>query len=112
MVFRAKRDKFFFWIIGIAGLAIVSVAFIPFLFDQTITAIDIVILSLVPIIFIGLLVWVSLSIKYVLYDGYLYVRGGPFRSRIPYDEITKVAPTQDILTGYRILSAKNGIEIF
>jgi hypothetical protein len=40
------------------------------------------------------------------------VKGGPFKSRIPYEEITKVSPTREIFTGYRILSSRDAIEIF
>ncbi|MFD4706017.1 PH domain-containing protein [Gottfriedia sp. NPDC058432] len=33
------------------------------------------------------------------------------RSRIAYREITKISPTTEIFTGYRLLLSKNALEI-
>lgn len=57
------------------------------------------------------ILWISLDIHYVLYDDYLYVKGGPFRSNIKYKDMTKVNKTSNILVGYRILSSKDALEI-
>src|SRR5699024_8358275 len=64
------------------------------------------------IVSVGIIVWTAFFIKYVFYEDFLLVKGGPFRSKIPYQTITKVSPTDDIFTGYRILSSKQGLEIF
>nr|WP_240407260.1 PH domain-containing protein [Gracilibacillus halophilus] len=58
------------------------------------------------------ILWCAFAVKYVFYQDYLLVKGGPFSSRIPYVNITKVSFTKDIFTGYRILSSRDGIEIF
>ena len=42
---------------------------------------------------------------------HLFVKGGPFKSRIQYQTITKVTHGTNMFVGYRILSARNGIEI-
>lgn len=98
--------------ISVTALVIVGIAWIPFALGDTDTFFEAAVVLFVPITLVVVLIWTSFFIKYVLYDEYLYVKGGPFRSKISYDEITKIAPTQDIFTGYRILSAKSGIEVF
>ena len=60
----------------------------------------------------AIILWSSFSIKYVFHQDYLFVKGGPFRSRIPYENITKVSPTSSIFVGYRLLSSRDAIEIF
>ncbi|MDI2587375.1 PH domain-containing protein [Psychrobacillus sp. NEAU-3TGS] len=59
----------------------------------------------------GFIVWISIDIEYTFTENYLFVRGGPFRSKIPYEDITKVNPTANILVGYRVLSSKDALEI-
>lgn len=56
--------------------------------------------------------WITFGIKYVFTDEYLLVKGGPFHSKIRYENITKVAKTNDIFTGFRLLTSKPAIEIF
>ncbi|WP_301722872.1 PH domain-containing protein [Planococcus shixiaomingii] len=72
----------------------------------------VIIPTLMFFIVTGVILWMTFSIQYVFYQDYLFVKGGPFRSRIPYEQITKVSPTTDIFTGYRILSSRDGVEIF
>src|SRR5699024_12539311 len=69
-------------------------------------------LTLISLIVISFILWTAFSVKYVFYQDYLFVKGGPFRSRIPYENITKVSLTTAIFTGYRILSSRDGIELF
>ena len=69
------------------------------------------ILSATLIISVGLLLWCCFSINYMIRPDYLLVSSGPFRSRIPYEDITQISYTNDILTGYRILSSKDALEI-
>ena len=61
---------------------------------------------------ISFILWTGFSVKYVFYQDYLLIKGGPFRSRIPYENITKVSPTTAIFTGHRISSSRDGLEIF
>ncbi|WP_062678781.1 PH domain-containing protein [Parageobacillus toebii] len=112
MVFRAKIDSFFTFIMSFSILVIIGVFLIPLFLDKTRTMFDTVIVFSLLIISVGFIVWSVLSIKYVFYDDYLLVKGGAFRSRISYKDITKVSPTNDIFTGYRLLSSASGIEIF
>ncbi len=63
------------------------------------------------VLFEGFLLWISLDIRYVFEKDYLFVKGGPFRSKIPYEDITKVNHTKEILSGYRILSSTDALEI-
>jgi Bacterial PH domain len=112
MVFRAKIDSFFIFIMSITILVLSGVLLILLFTDKTRTMLDTVIVFSLLIISVGFIIWSVFSIKYVFYDDYLLVKGGPFRSRILYQEITKVSPTKDIYTGYRLLSSKSGIEIF
>lgn len=72
----------------------------------------VLILTTIFLIVISFLLWTSFSVKYIFYQDYLYIKGGPFRSRIPYEHITKVLPTTAIFTGHRILSSRDAIEIF
>lgn len=58
------------------------------------------------------ILWIILSIEYRFCDHYLLVKGGPFKSRIVYDDISKVSPTTEVFSGYTVLSARNSIEIF
>ena len=64
------------------------------------------------IVFSGFMVWIWLDIEYKFYDDYLFVRGGLFRSRIPYSQITRIQETNNVLIGYRILSSKDALEIY
>jgi hypothetical protein len=57
-----------------------------------------------------------LNIRYEFFDEYLLVKARPFRSKIRYEDITKVEANNfsvgDKLVGYRIMSARDGVEIY
>nr|WP_126429682.1 PH domain-containing protein [Brevibacillus marinus] len=112
MVFRSKVDKFFVAVISISVLLILAVCLIPLFFDHGRTTTDTIIVLSLCMLSIGFVLWPAFSIQYVFYPDHLLVKGGPFRSKIPYETITKVSPTREIFTGYRLLSAKDGLEIF
>ncbi|MDY0407053.1 PH domain-containing protein [Virgibacillus sp. 179-BFC.A HS] len=111
MVFRSKIDKFFVITIAITLLIILAVCIIPLVLSKSTVAETIVVLSLCALS-IGLILWSAFFIRYEFFPNHLFVRGGLFRSRIPYEKITKVTPTSAIFTGYRIMSSRDGIEIF
>jgi len=112
MVFRSKVDAFFVKFIVIAILIIGLVTLFP-IFIEGGNELSVVIVSIsVFLIATALILWNSFSIKYVFHQDYLFVKGGPFRSRIPYESIIKVSPTSSIFIGYRILSSRDSIEIF
>jgi len=112
LVFRSKVDKFFIAIMSTSVLVILAVCLIPLFFDHGRTTTDTIIVLSLCMLSIGFVLWPAFSIQYVFYPDHLLVKGGPFRSKIPYETITKVSPTKEIITGYRLLSAKNGLEIF
>jgi hypothetical protein len=89
-----------------------AVILIPFLMDQYKTLIDGVIVFCLFLFAAGIILWAAFFIKYEFHDQYLYVRGGPFKSRILYKDIKKIHPTKEIFTGYRLLSASEGLEVF
>lgn len=84
----------------------------PPLIDKEASMATVIIMTAIFIILAGALLWMSFPIKYIFYDNYLLVKGGPFKSKIAYQSIRKISPTKDIFTGYRILSARNGFELF
>lgn len=113
MTFQSKVDRFFSNSILIIVLIIGALALLPLFFGDFRNEIaTVVIFMTILLIVIGFILWTAFSIKYVFNHNYLFVKGGPFRSRIPYENITKVSPTTEIFTGYRILSSKDGLEIF
>ncbi|WML46643.1 PH domain-containing protein [Neobacillus sp. PS3-34] len=112
MVFRSKIDTYFKTFISIIILLISAVTLIPLFLDEEVTPLTMMIVFFIFIISVGLILWSAFSIKYIFYQDHLFVRGGPFRSRIPYEEITRISPAKEILTGYRLLSSKESFEIF
>lgn len=112
MVFYSKRDTSFVTLIIVAIMVIAVVTILPMFLEDSNDLV--IILTLLGTFFLssGFILWASLTIKYVFYSDYLYIKGGPFRSKIPYDEITRVRSTSNMLIGYRILSSADGIEIF
>ena len=112
MVFRSKVDAFFVKFIVIAILIIGLVTLFPLIIGGG-DELSVVVVSIsVFLIASALILWCSFSIKYVFHQDHLFVKGGPFRSQIPYESITKVSPTSSIFVGYRLLSSRDAIEIF
>jgi Bacterial PH domain len=112
MMFRSKIDGFFITFISIAILIIGAVTLLPPFLDNEASMTVVMIMSAIFLISVGFILWITLSIKYVFYEDYLLVKGGPFRNKIRYPSITKISPTNDLFTGYRILSSKDGLELF
>ncbi|TCW53294.1 PH (Pleckstrin Homology) domain-containing protein [Bacillus thuringiensis] len=112
MIFHSKIDKFFLFIIFFAIFTIGASTLLPLLFDNEATTTDVYILLSIFFVSSGFLLWSSFSITYTFYEDHLFVKGGPFRSKIPYGHITKISKTDNILVGYRILSSKDCYEIF
>ncbi|MBO1909913.1 PH domain-containing protein [Sporosarcina sp. 6E9] len=112
MIFRSKVDSFFVKFILIMILIIGLVTLLPLFAVGGGQLLVVLISALTFLVSTGIILWCSFSIKYVFHEEHLFVKGGPFRSRIPYESITKVSPTSAIFTGYRILSSRDSIEIF
>ncbi|WP_377866563.1 PH domain-containing protein [Bacillus sp. R86525] len=112
MTFHSKIDKFFLFIIFFAIFTIGASTLLPLFFDDEATTTDLYILLSIFFVSSEFLLWSSFSITYTFYENHLFVKGGPFRSKIPYVHITKISKTDNILIGYRILSSKDCYEIF
>lgn len=108
MVFRSKVDMYFMNFVLIVILIIALAMFLPLYFEGG----NVLIVTFIFLIFVSFLLWNVFSIKYVFYQDHLLVKGGMFRSRISYENITKVSPTTKIFVGYKLLSSKDAIEIF
>ncbi len=108
MVYHAKTDIILAIIIF---LLVWMFGAIPlFLFIRSLSTV--IIMSMVFIISVVFIWWYANSIKFVFCENYLLVKGGPFKSKIPYQSITRVSPTTDKYTGYLISSSDKGLEIF
>lgn len=113
MVFRSKMDVYFLIIMFIAIILFAIVAFFPLLIERYRQVSIFMIIS--PCLFIigtSYFLWTYLSVKYVLNQDHLFIKGGINRRRIPYEQIVKVVPTRTILTGHSILSSRDAIELF
>ncbi len=112
LTFRSEIDSMFAAITTVVLLIIGIVFLVPYVFDESTHTFTFTLVWLsLFFLTMAFILWVSFSIKYIFHDDYLHVKGGPFFSKIPYDEITRAAPTKDIYTGYRILSSSNGLEV-
>lgn len=113
--FKSKRDRTFFRKIMVALVIVALVTLAPVLYELFFSATrDMLAVFITSILFLlcaGFIVWVSFDIEYTFTENHLFVRGGPIRSKIPYEDITKVNPTANILVGYRVLSSKDALEI-
>ncbi|WP_078552007.1 PH domain-containing protein [Bacillus alkalicellulosilyticus] len=112
MVFRSKIDRFFVVFIMILVLIIGVSTFFPLALEDGTDLSVVITLTSTFLIIASFVLWCVFSVKYVFYDDYLFVKGGPFRSRISYQDITKISPTSEIFTGYRLLSSRDALEVF
>ncbi|MEZ0482205.1 PH domain-containing protein [Planococcus sp. SSTMD024] len=110
MTFRSKIDSFFIRILFAAILFIAAVSFIPLWFDDAPLSAFVIVTSTF-FVTTALILWTTFAIHYIFKENHLVVKAGPFRSRIPYNSILKVAPTRDIFTGYRLLSSRDALEL-
>jgi hypothetical protein len=112
MVFRSKIDSFYINFILIVVLIIGLATFFPIFLEGGREWPVILLLTSIFLIVIGFLLWTNFSVTYIFEQDYLFIKGGPFRYRIPYKNIIKISPTTAIFTGHRILSSRDAIEIF
>lgn len=109
MVFRTKVNMYL--LISIF-LVVVIMGSIPLL--SLYKQLPFPILLLIVVLFLvagGFVWWYGTSIQCIFYKEYLLIKGGPFKRRVPYHTITKVAPTTDKFTGYRITPSDIGLEL-
>ncbi|MCY9549066.1 PH domain-containing protein [Lysinibacillus xylanilyticus] len=107
MVYHAKTDIILTIIMFLMVWIFGAISLLPFTSLSTV-----IIMSTAFIVSVVFVWWYANSIKFVFYDNYLLVKGGPFKSKIPYQSITMVSPTTDKYTGYLISSSDKGLEIF
>ncbi|KOP78698.1 hypothetical protein AMS59_12875 [Lysinibacillus sp. FJAT-14745] len=108
MVYHAKTDIILaitifllVWIFGAISLLLFIISLSTVIIMST--------FFIVSVVFVW---WYANSIKFVFCENYLLIKGGPFKSKIPYQSITRVSPTTDKYTGYLISSSDKGLEIF
>lgn len=112
MEFKPKIDNKFLLFIGSCMLVIGIATWWP-LFQEGGTEWPVILtLTAVFLFSVGVIAWCSFAVRYVFHPDYLLVKGGPFRSEIPYKTITSVETTHDIYTGYRLLSSVDALELF
>ncbi|MFJ7972728.1 PH domain-containing protein [Psychrobacillus sp. NPDC096389] len=115
LAFKSKRDKTFFRMIIAAIVVVALVTLVPAIYELFFTVegdmLAVIITTILFLLCAGFIVWISFDIEYTFTENHLFVRGGPFRSKISYEDITKVNPTSNILVGYRVLSSKDALEI-
>ncbi|GGA34539.1 PH domain-containing protein [Psychrobacillus lasiicapitis] len=113
--FTSKRDKAFFRMIVVAIVVVALVTLVPAIYELFFSKerdmLAVIITTILFLLCAGFIVWISFDIEYTFTEKHLFVRGGPFRSKIPYEDITKVNPTTNILVGYRVLSSMDALEI-
>lgn len=112
MIFRSQIDKYFIKLFAIIIMVIAAVTLLPVMIDDNVPPAAVITMAGIFLVMTGLIGWNIFSIRYIFKEDHLYIKGGLFRSRIPYEEITKVARPDEIHTGYRLLTSKKAIEIF
>lgn len=111
MTFKSKIDLPFsiMMITSIAVLAIVG--FLPFFLDEPLDFWSVTILFTATLPAILLLILMTFTTRYIFHDDYLHAKSALFGSKIPYRDIYKVHSTANFISGYRIMTSKDGLEI-
>lgn len=112
MTFRSKMDREFKNLILYIVIGFGLIMICPLIFDASVTATEMFIGIIIFLSIIVLLLWVVIDIKYTFCPNYLLVKGGPFRSKIKYSDMTKLCTAKEIVTGYRLLLSKDALELF
>lgn len=115
MHFQPKIDSSFVILLSVIIVVISAVFLVPLGLDlssgRTFSMSEWTIILSIYLATVVFLLWTFFGIRYELQNDHLYVQGGPFRSRIRYTDITKVASSLDMYTGYKLLTSQEGIEI-
>lgn len=111
MVFHSKMDAYYVKLMITVIIVVGLVTLFP-IFIEGAPLSAILILTSIFIIFTTLFLWLNLSVKYIFYENYLLIKSGPFKSKIPYESITKITETHAILTGHGILTSRDALEIY
>lgn len=111
MTFKSKIDLPFGIMMIISIAAIAAAGFFPFFLDEPVPLSAAVIIFVIIIPIILLLILMTFNTRYTFQDDYLHAKSVIFSSRIPYKDIFKVHPTSNFISGYRMMTSKDGIEI-
>ncbi len=111
MIFHSKIDRFYLSLNGIALLIVALACFFPYFIEDEVPITASVILIGTFVLCEGLLLWLLFDIRYEIKPDHLFVKAGPVSKRIPYEEISRVSPTRDVFSGFRLLSSQDAIEI-
>lgn len=111
MTFKSKIDLPFSIMIFLSIAVIALAGVLPFLLGEILSFSTIILLLIVIIPTILLLILITFNTRYIFYDDYLQAKSVFFGSKIPYRDIYKVHPTGNFISGYRIMTSKDGIEI-
>ncbi|WP_185897331.1 PH domain-containing protein [Paenibacillus zeisoli] len=110
LVFRSGRDRFYVTVwVGTLVLITLSL-FAPLLFTP-IVYLQLVIVGVIDVLVTGLLIWLVADLKYVLTEEHLLIKGGFIKSRIHYNDITRITRNPGIWAGYRMLFSRDAIEV-
>ncbi|AWC31637.1 PH domain-containing protein [Bacillus cytotoxicus] len=112
MKWAVRRERSFFYIALGLGLLLPNLLLVlPLFLDSTLTSVDFIILFSLILLVNFFLLWIMFDIQYEFREETLYARCGPFRCNIPYTHITKANKTNDMMIGFRLAAALEGIEI-
>lgn len=111
MTFKSKIDLSFSIMMFISIVAVAAAGFFPFFLDNPVPLSAAVIIFVIIIPIILLLILMTFNTRYTFHDDYLHAKSVIFGSKIPYRDIFKVHPTSNFISGYRMMTSKDGIEI-
>lgn len=111
MTFKSKIDLPYSIMIGFSLFIIWGVCLVPLFFGEPAPPAALIIIITSVIVTTALLLLMVFDTKYIFYNDYLHVKSWFFGSKIPYRDIYKVNPTSNFLSGYRIMTSKDGVEI-
>lgn len=116
MVFKSRRDRKFTVFMGSTIFLIILLILAPLLVDildgnEKISFDDWLPPLILSVVIISFMVWTICDISYVFHEEFIKIKGGPLRTKILYQDISKISRTKNVWEGLRILSAWNGLEI-
>lgn len=111
MTFKSKIDLPFSIMMIISIVAIGISGLFPFFIDEPLPLWTGIMLTAITFPIILLLILTTFNTKYTFHNEYLHAQALFFGSKIPYRDIYKVHPTANFISGYRIMTSKDGLEI-
>lgn len=94
-IYRSKIDKWLVVVLASSTLLCLFVTVLAILDEGAAIA---PLALLILLLGVGVPVWMFVTTSYRFTETHLLVRAGPFRWRIPLNEITKIKPSRDLLS--------------